>query len=456
MESFTLDSEFENIINAIHDDILISDGEGRVIMVSHTFEHLYGISKESAVGMTVYELEHKGYFKPSVVSMVLKCGKSVTMNQKNNKGRVIVITATPVFDGEGKIQYVVSFSRDVTDMINLQKQYSQLEDRLVRYEEELEQLRSINVEIDGIVAKSASMRNILALINRIAPFDANVLLEGKSGVGKSMTAKLIHKKSGRAEGPFIEINCGAIPRNLLESELFGYEKGSFTGANKEGKKGLIEFAHEGTLFLDEISELPIDLQVKVLNVIQDKCITRVGGAKKINVDFRLIAASNKDLKKIIEENLFREDLYYRLDVIPIVIPPLNQRTDDIIPMIVFFTDKFNKKYGMNKAFSKNAFDAMEKYEWPGNIRELENLIERVILTTDQNIIDINDLPDHIAGVMDLSIGNVPKSLIETLEELEGKLVKNAYRKCGTTIGVAEILDISQPTAVRKIQKYVKR
>jgi len=456
MNSVVLDMEIDDILNAFHDDVLISDGEGRVIMVSQTFEDAYGITKESAIGMTVSELEHKGYFKPSAISLVLRSGKAVTIKQKNNKERTLVVTANPVFDDAGRIKYVVSFTRDITEMINLQKQYSQLENKLVRYEEEIGKLRSMNTEADGIIAKSTSMQKIFSVINRIAPFDASVLLEGKSGVGKSMMAKLIHKKSRRVNGPFIEINCGAIPRNLLESELFGYEKGSFTGANKEGKIGLIEFAQKGTLFLDEISELPIDLQVKVLKVIQDKCITRVGGSKEISVDFRLIAASNKDLKKMIGENLFREDLYYRLDVIPIVIPSLRQRKEDIVPMIVFFADRFNKKYEMNKGFSKNSFEALERYDWPGNIRELENVIERVILTTDQNIIEANDLPEYIADPHALSMGIEPKTLFEAMESLEGKLVNEAFNKCGTTIGVAKILDISQPSAVRKIQKYVTK
>jgi transcriptional regulator with PAS, ATPase and Fis domain len=274
-------------------------------------------------------------------------------------------------------------------------------------------------------------------------------------VGKSVFAKLIHNKSRRRDKPFIEINCGAIPGNLLESELFGYESGSFTGANIKGKTGLIELAQGGTLFLDEVSELPLDLQVKVLSVVQNKNVLPVGGTESIHVDFRLIAASNKNLEKLVERGLFREDLYYRLKVIPIDIPPLKERREDIVHMCIFFMDKFNETYHLNKSLSYMVMEIFQKYEWPGNIRELENLIERLVLTSETDRIGVECLPEemqHLEGRLDFS--SEKHSLSEALEKLEGYLVRKAYDQCGTTVGVADILEISQPTAVRKIKKYV--
>ena len=348
----------------------------------------------------------------------------------------------------------MSFTRDLTDFLALQEQYSELESKIKKYTAEIEELRNKGMELEGIVARSARSKEILRTIHRIAPFDANVLLTGESGVGKSLFARLIHKKSKRSEHPFIEINCGAIPEHLLESELFGYEGGAFTGANKEGKIGLIELAQNGTLFLDEIAEMPLNLQVKLLNVIQNKTIKRVGGTKDIQVDFRLIAASNKDLKKQIEEKKFREDLFYRLNVITIEIQPLRECREDIVPLSFFFIDKFNKAHGLNKIFSKKVFDRFVSYDWPGNIRELENIIERLVLTTENQVVEEDDLPDYMTQIEESRHELYRSNLTETVEALEKRMIRSAYEKYGTTVGVAKALGISQPTAFRKIQKYI--
>jgi len=454
--SIKLTEEIDSILDAIYADILIADAQGVVLKVSPTFEQVYGIRKEDAIGLNVLELEAAGYFKPSITSIVLNTKERVTMRQKNNKNRDIVVTATPVKDSAGNIKFVISFSRDITDFLHLQEQYSQLENKIVRYEKELEKLRSQSLETDGMIAKSTAIQKVLDIANRIAPFDANVLLTGESGVGKTMLAKMIHKKSKRTCGPFIDINCGAIPENLLESELFGYESGSFTGAGKNGKLGLIELAQNGTLFLDEIAELPFNLQAKVLKVIQEKKLLRVGGTEEIHVDFRLIAASNKNLEEMMTAKLFREDLYYRLNVISILIPPLRQRREDIIPMILYFVHQFNEHYDLHKTIPGQVLDELEHYSWPGNVRQLENVIERMILTSEEAIIGQSALSDFIKFKTEDIALQSNRSMTESLEMLEGQMVRKAYQECGTTIGVAALLGISQPTAVRKIQKYVKK
>ena len=446
--------ELNTILDAIHDDILITDGKGKIQKVSRSFVNVYGIEEDQILGKTVFEMERQGIFKPSVIARVLETNDKVTMRQRNNIGRELVVTALPIRNENGEIIKVVSFTRDLTDFLNLQEQYSELESRIEKYTAEIEELRNKSMELEGVVSKSAKSEEILRTIYRIAPFDANVLLTGESGVGKSMFARLIHKKSKRAEQPFIEINCGAIPENLLESELFGYEGGSFTGANKEGKIGLIELAQNGTLFFDEIVEMPLNLQVKLLNVIQNKTIKRVGGTKDIQVDFRLIAASNKDFRKQIEEKKFREDLFYRLNVITIEILPLRQRREDIIPLALFFIDKYNKEYGLNKSFSKQVFDRIAAYGWPGNIRELENIVERLLLTTENQMIVERDLPDYMRKKDEPMPGLYSGILTEAVEALEKHMVCNAFEKYRTTVGVAGALGISQPTAFRKIQKYV--
>ncbi|MGL4485210.1 MAG: sigma-54 interaction domain-containing protein [Anaerovoracaceae bacterium] len=369
-----LASEIYNILNAMHDDVLIADKDGLVVEVNKSFEKVYGISSEEAKGSTVYELESKGFFKPSVTARVLKTKKKITMRQENNKGNTIIVTATPIFDEDDNLKYVISFSRDITEQLHLEEENKAL----------AKEVSELANQIPGrgeIVAKSIAMKDVLKTAERVASFDVNILITGSSGTGKTLIAKYIHNNSQRSKGPFVEINCAAIPENLLESELFGYEKGAFTGAGEKGKKGIIETASGGTLLLDEVSEMPINIQAKLLKVIQDKKILPVGGTKEIEVDFRLIAATNKKLEQALINKEFREDLFYRLNVISLDILPLAERKEDTIALINFLLEKFNKKYKLEKSISPEAMSKILAWHWPGNVRELENCIERAVITS---------------------------------------------------------------------------
>ena len=450
-----INEELDIILNTIHDDILITDGQGEIIRVSPSFEKMYGVNGNDILGKNVLDLEKRGIFKPSVTARVLEKRKQITMMQENKQGRKIIVTATPIINAKGEIVKVFSFSRDLTDFLNLKDQYAELEEKIEKYSAEISELREKQKNKADIIGSSKCMEGIFDIIDKVSRFDANILIEGESGVGKTMFAKLIHDQSNRSKGPFIEISCGSIPENLLESELFGYEKGAFTGANISGKVGLIEVAEKGTLFLDEIGELPLNLQAKLLKVIQDKKIIRIGSTKEIGIDFRLITATNRNLNECVKTGRFRQDLYYRLNVIYLNIPPLRVREEDIFNLIIFFANKYNAKYGLNKSLSAGAADILSNYGWPGNIRELENIVERIILTADNQVIEIGNLPENIQSISNPDMLSF-KSLKDALEQTERRIINDAYTKHKTTVGVAKELGISQPTAVRKIAKYSVR
>ncbi len=454
----SLKNELEAVFDASYDEIFVTDGRGYTTRINKMGESYYGVKTEEMVGKNVGDLEKQGYFSPSVVSMVLKEKRRITIPQKTKAGKQLIVTANPVFDDNGEIIRVVVNSRDVTELTNLRQKLQDTERLAETYRNQIIQMKDKQNRSLTVVAESEQMKQILELISRVAHVESTVLLMGESGVGKGVVAKRIHDMSPRIEGPFITINCGAIPENLLESELFGYEPGAFTGARKEGKKGLIEMANGGTLLLDEVAELPLNLQVKLLRVIQEREVMRVGAADGISVDIRLIAATNRDIQKMVKEGTFREDLYYRLNVIPVVIPPLRHRRKDIPPLIHHFLARFNAKYEINKKLSPEALELMTNCQWKGNVREVENIIERLVVTIDAGTIEPQHLPDYIINTS-TSVSNRVYlldicSLKEATEELERQLITKTFDRYNNTYKMAEILDVNQSTVVRKMKKYI--
>lgn len=445
----------EFFVEYLHDDLMVADGKGNVLRVSRSWEEKHDVRAEDIIDKNVIELEKLGVFRPSVTKAVLEKKRRVEMLQYNKKREKILVSGVPIFNNSDEIQWVISYSSwDISNFKELKAKNEELENLMERYSAEIEELRRENMKIPGIISESPQMNSIIGLIKKIAPLDINILITGETGVGKNLIARTIHQFSKRCEEAFIEINCGAIPENLIESELFGYEKGAFTGARESGKVGLIELANNGTLFLDEIGELPLNLQVKLLKTLQDKEIVRIGGTQSIYVDFRLITATNRDIKKLVEEKKFRADLYFRISVVPITIPSLRERREDLKELIEHLFIKSNEKYNVKKILSKEAMGTLLSYDWPGNVRELENVIEQIVVTTTGDYILPIHLPDNI--LLSANLGKEQGiSLVEAMENYESCLITRAYEKYRTTVGVSQALGISQSTAVRKIKKYVK-
>jgi len=456
-EEKILAQELQDIIESSYDGIWITDGEGYTLHVNSAYERISGLKKEELLGRHMQELVDKGYFSDSVTLHVLKNKERATIIHEIRKtGKRALITGNPIFNEAGKIVRVVTNVRDITELIQLKQALEDKEKLAARYQNELVQLRSQRVQEEYVV-ESQQMRHIYDLATWVSQVDSTVLILGESGVGKEVVAQLIVRSSDRRDEPYIKVNCGAIPDNLLESELFGYEKGSFTGADKKGKPGMFELAHKGTILLDEVSEIPLNLQVKLLRVIQEQEVMRVGSTKPMKLDVRIIAATNRDLEERVRLGEFREDLFYRLNVIPIIVPPLRERKEDIPPLIEHFLRKFNAKYRLNKEIPHAVIDRLVTYHWPGNVRELQNIVERVVVLSREDEVGLEALPLQLnAACEEVRQLHADVSeempLKEALFELEKKLVLRALQKYGTTRKAADALGVDQSTVVRKVQR----
>ncbi|PSL45858.1 transcriptional regulator with PAS, ATPase and Fis domain [Salsuginibacillus halophilus] len=445
------DKESEAILNSLKDDFLVTDMNGVITRVTSSMKRAYDAEGETLVGRSVYELEEEGFFTPIVTPLVKTKQERVTVTQTTRTGKNFLVTGVPVYNDNGDLWRVATYSHDITELVKMRKHLEEIEGEMERVQNELAHMRHQYLEEHGFIAHSEEIKKCLETASRVAPTDVNVLLLGESGVGKTEVAKMIHKESSRADGPFIEVNCGAIPETLFEAELFGYEGGAFTGSAQKGKVGLAELAEGGTLFLDEVGELSLNHQVKVLKFIQEKQFYKVGGRKPIHVDFRLLSATNQPLEKRVSENQFREDLFYRLNVVPVRIPPLRERTADLIPLIEHFIKMFNEKYNRTCSLNDQVLQWLVRQPWPGNARELMNLLERLIVTAPSKAITTSDLPKEAA-----KYPNSPdptKSLQEQLESFEAAILREAKQTVKTTTAMSDMLGISQPSVVRKLKKY---
>ncbi|WP_197206542.1 sigma 54-interacting transcriptional regulator [Cytobacillus firmus] len=432
--------EQETILDNSTDGICITDGSGTIIKCNQSFRQLFDVRKDTP-----------DYIK-DIARQVEAKGRShnIMETSKDNKNSLI-ITANPIKNSSNQIERVVINVKDMTE-------FDALRSELAKTKSILENMH-LSERSETFIAKSPEMERLLETVQQVAKVDVTVLLSGESGVGKEEIAKLIQQSSPRSEEPFIKVNCGAIPESLMESELFGYEGGAFTGALKKGKAGLFEQANNGTIFLDEIGEIPNHLQVKLLRVLQEMEITRVGSAKTTKIDVRVIAATNRDLRELVLEGSFREDLFYRLNVIPISIPPLRRRVEDIPILIDAYARMFAAKYHKHLKFTKKAIQVLTNYQWPGNVRELVNMIERIYVTAsnlevgEQEVLSLFSKGDNQGMSHDQAIVvNQLLPLKEAVDLLERELIYKASQSEKSYRGIARVLEVNPSTIVRKVKK----
>ena len=441
----SLDTIFQDSL----DGFFITDGEGNVLKVNKSYEEMSGITSEEIIGQNMHDLEST-LINYSASLIVLKTRQTATIEQSFLRtGRKAYITSTPVFSPEGKIIMVISNTRDFKMIEELRQQLSE---QMVQVSESKEKIRALtqqNIDRSQFLVNDPKMYEILYSATKVADKDTTVLIQGETGTGKELLAHFIHQNSSRRDNPMLSVNCGAIAKDLIESELFGYEGGAFTGALSKGRPGYFEVANGGTLFLDEIGEMPMNVQMKLLRALQENEIMRLGSSQPRKIDVRVIAATNRDLKEMIDANEFRSDLYYRLNVVNLEIPPLRERKKDIIPLAQHFLNQFNAKFKTHKTLSPYSCKTLEEYNWPGNVRELKNTIEKMVILSDEDIISSAELWSSESSLIkdNVQLGNIQLKTI--LEQIELKYIREYCSLYGTLEKTAEKLDMNLKTLSRR-------
>lgn len=449
-----------NVFNTSHDGLFVCDHNGNPLLYNEALLHTTGLSADffdSNLAGIFDALSMKAVpYISAAVAIETKQASTLMIDYPN--GKKAIVTATPFFNENKEISFIVSNLRDITEINLIQSELEKTRKMNQVYQNTLEKLQDELGTERNFVYESKQMDQAFSLAKRFAENDLPILLLGESGVGKDVLANYIHENSNR-KGSFIKINCGAIPDHLLESELFGYEKGAFTGAGNS-KKGLIELAHKGTLFLDEIGDLPFALQVKLLNVLQDYKIRRLGGTEMKEVDVRIITATNMDVESLVEQKRFRLDLYYRLNVLSITIPPLRARKIDIPGLVFYFLTRLEHKYKTKKTISSQVLQEFMEYNWPGNIRELKNIVERLYHLSEGTNISVDDLPKNIHRKQISFNENTEKNNVEFLNlkdavtSFENEYITQTLEQSTSLQECANKLGISLSTLVRKKRKLL--
>ncbi len=448
----------ETIFTRSADGLMICDGQGRILKMNQAAERLNGIKASEVVGKDVRTLVAEGQINRSATQEVLETRRQVSLVQTTPKsGYSLLVTGTPVFTDAGNISFVVVNERDISLIRDMKQKLAQVRQESEKMREELTELTLRELEDNNIVAQSPSMKQAVHLALKLARIGAsNILLQGESGTGKGLLAKFIHKHSQRSGNPFIQINCAALPENLLEAELFGYEKGAFTGARETGKAGLFELAAGGTLFLDEIGELSPGVQAKLLKYLDDQEIMPVGGTKSKKIDCSILAATNQDLEQLTRKKQFRLDLLHRLNTFTLAIPPLRDRPEDILELTRLCLKRYNKKYNRRAHIGYKALQALKSHSFSGNVRELINMVKQAVAMCDRRQLDdylVRFTETPAPPVAGSGFRKARISLGQAIETVEHDMLMQAAARCRTTREAAAFLGISQPTVVRKFKKY---
>jgi len=467
---------FANILDLIKDGVYISDREGKTLWINTMYERLTGLKSSKLVGRPVEILTTEGIFDTIVNPKVVKTGKPATSVQTDRKGKKLVLNGYPIFNDNGEVALVVTFVRDMTLMNQLREQILSQRKLIDKYRTNVQHLNEERKR--PLVANSPAIAELNRKVEDFAVTDATVLLQGETGVGKDVYARHIHQDSVRLGKPFVKVDCPTIPETLFESELFGYAPGAFSGAHPKGKLGFLEMADGGTLFLDEVGELPLGMQAKLLRTLQDREFIRVGSTKIRKLDIRVIAATNRDLEKEMKAKRFRSDLFYRLQVAVITIPPLRERREDIAPLAMHFLGHYANRYKKNLQFDPIVLDAFSNYRWPGNVREIKNLIQSLTITMQNSLISISDLPSNMIGHIadtcrdpaSVPAAKQPKvatesaftdmrpdlkegdhSLKSIMSDIERQILSSAIEKHGSHAKVAKLYKIDRSTLFRKLR-----
>ena len=445
---------FQHILDLFDDGIFISYRNGIALTVNRMYEKLIGLKKEAICGKHVSYFVNENIFDVVVNPEVVRTGKPVTSMQKIHGSKKVMLRGYPVLNARGEVCLVVTFVRDITMITQFQEQIAQQKEIIETFMERLEVLQEPTRHSEQVF-EDAAMKKAVTLLERVAGTDATILLLGETGVGKDLLARIAHDSSARREKMFLKVDCGSIAANLIESELFGYMPGAFSGASAKGKLGYFEIADGGTIFLDEIGELPMPMQTRLLRVLQDNEVMRVGASQPRKVDVRVIAATNRNLKEDMESGRFRSDLYYRLNVATISIPPLRERREDIAPLAKLFLQRYSAKYKKKFHFSPEVAAALAAYNWPGNVRELQNMIQSLVITQDPPLICLRDLPRQILGDMPIEEYDdhsaAPMPLKELVASLERDILEKAIRTYGSVSKVAELFRVDRTTIFRKLK-----
>ncbi|MGI6072005.1 MAG: sigma-54 interaction domain-containing protein [Lachnospiraceae bacterium] len=439
--------------------IFITDGKGDVLYINKRAAESMGTSMEELSTLNVNDLERIGMVSKSVCVEVIQSRKKATrIITYPRTGQTIVVVCIPIFNETGELSMTVAFSQSEAEISNVLRD---IEREKCLAKETINYMSNIQPDVFPIIAESATSKKVFEYASMVSDTNIPVLLYGESGTGKEVTARFIHKNSDRSRGPFLAINCAAIPHGLFEAEFFGYAKGAFTGAKKEGKAGIFEMANGGTLFMDELGEMPLDMQTKLLRALDNGTFIHVGSTAEQKSDVRIIAATNRDLRAMVANGEFREDLYYRISVIPIRMPPLRERPEDIIALSNMFLNAYNRKYRKNARFSDDTIRIFFDYSWPGNIRELKNIIERMIITSDSDELNVmDDMPSDRPKIILESMNDNKsdetyqgESLKSQMTYYERKIIEQAIDYCGGNIeAAADKLGISRSGLYQKLKK----